>query len=67
MQNTTNDTLSRKAFTLAEFAQFFGRTRSWSYRMAREGRIKTISGYGTKLVPAHEIDRILGTAPQTEG
>lgn len=50
----------RKAFTLAEFAEFFGRHRSWAYRQAREGRIKTITGYGTEMVPVHEINRILG-------
>jgi hypothetical protein len=50
----------RKAYTLAEFAQIFGRHRSWAYRQAREGRIKTITGYGAEMVPVHEVDRILG-------
>lgn len=59
----------RKAYTLAEFAQIFGRHRSWAYRQAREGRIKTITGYGAEMVPVHEIDRILGApsdAPHSE-
>ncbi|MEI7910849.1 MAG: hypothetical protein WCK77_14525 [Verrucomicrobiota bacterium] len=61
----TNDpTTRRKAFSLAEFAQMVGRHRSWAYRQAKEGRIKTITGFGTTLVPAHEIDRILGADPQ---
>ena len=53
----------RKAYTLAEFAQLFGRHRSWAYRQARENRIKTITGYGAEMVPAHEVDRILGATP----
>lgn len=67
MSNITSQSY-RKAFSLAEFAQLCGKHRSWAYRQAREGRIKTITGFGTVMVPAHEIDRILGAAPQiTEG
>jgi len=62
---TNNETTCRKAFTLAETARFFGKHRSWCYRMVREGRIQTINGYGAKLIPAHEIDRILGATQQT--
>ncbi len=57
----------RQAYTLAEFAQLFGRHRSWAYRQARENRIMTITGYGAEMVPAHEIDRILGqTRPSAD-
>lgn len=38
----------------------FGRHRSWIYRLARSGRIKTIKGFGHELVAASEIARILG-------
>jgi predicted DNA-binding transcriptional regulator AlpA len=62
---TSYNKVCRKAFSLAEFAQLCGKHRSWAYRQAREGRIKTVTGFGTVMVPAHEIDRILGTAPQT--
>lgn len=55
----------RKAYTLAEFAEFFGRHRSWAYRQARDGRIKTITGYGTEMVPSYEIDRILCSESMT--
>lgn len=50
----------RTAFSLTEFAAMFGRHRSWAYRQARSGRIKTIVGFGNELVPSTEIDRILG-------
>ncbi len=63
--NTTAKTSCRKAYTLAEFAQMFGRHRSWAYRQIKEGKIQTITGYGAVMVPAHEIDRILGAVPQS--
>jgi hypothetical protein len=57
---TANSTETRQvAFTLAEFAAKFGKHRCWAYRLADEGLIRTISGYGTKLVPASEVERIL--------
>ena len=63
MKTQTNP---RRAYTLAEFAEMCAHHRSWAYRMVREGRVKTITGYGKQLVPAHEIERILGAAPQSE-
>ncbi len=51
--------VQRRAYSLNEFARVFNKSRSWSYRMARSGRIKTIAGYGNLLVPADEVDRIL--------
>lgn len=60
-----NTTTRRQAYTLQEMAQLFGKHRSWAYRMVKEGRIKVITGFGSQLVPAHEIERILGAAPQS--
>ena len=57
LQNTTP---RRRAYTLAEFASMCGKHRSWAYRQVRKGEIKTISGYGTQMIPTHEIERILG-------
>jgi hypothetical protein len=45
----------------------FGRHRSWIYRQVRENRITTISGFGSLMIPEHEIRRILGETPQTTG
>jgi hypothetical protein len=66
MQDASHTTIKRKAYTLSEFAQCFGKHRSWAYRMARENRIKTISGFGNLLVPSHEFDRILGETATTD-
>jgi len=65
MQDASYTTIKRKAYTLSEFAQCFGKHRSWAYRMARENRITTITGFGALMVPDHEIRRILGEVPQT--
>lgn len=56
----TNTPPCRKAYTLAEFARMFGRHRSWAYRQARQGKLKTICGFGVEMIPSHEIDRMLG-------
>ena len=63
--NTPAD-ISRKAYTLAEFASLLGKHRSYAYRLARSGRIKTIKGFGCELVSAAEIDRIFGEPQATE-
>lgn len=58
---TKNETRApeRVAYTLHEFAAIFGRKYHWAYRLAEKGRIKTIVGYGDRLVPATEVERIL--------
>ena len=53
---------NRQAYTLAEFATFFGKHRGWAYRQVKEGRIKVIRGYGALLVPAAEVQRMLQSA-----
>jgi len=50
----------RRAYTLAEVAQMFGKDRSWAYRQVKKKRITTITGYGATLVSQREIDRLLG-------
>lgn len=63
MAKTT--TPERSAYSLAELAEMMGRHRSWAYRQARAGRIKTITGYGTTMVSAAEVQRILNGEPST--
>jgi len=38
----------------------FGRERTWVYRQVAKGRIRAITGYGAAMIPASEIERILG-------
>mgnify|MGYP003120353848 CR=1 FL=1 len=53
---------NRAAYSLKEFGALFGKSHTWTYRLTYQGKLKTIDGYGKKLVPASEVDRILNTA-----
>jgi hypothetical protein len=50
----------RVAYTVEEFAALFGRCRGWAYRMIAQKKVKVIAGYGKAMVPATEVERILG-------
>jgi hypothetical protein len=54
--------MSRQAYSLKEFGELFGKSHTWSYRLTYAGKLKTIDGFGKKLVPASEVERILNTA-----
>lgn len=56
---------NRLAYSLKEFAELFGKERSWAYRMAQEKKIKVLEGFGTMMVPASEIERII-SEPKNE-
>jgi transposase len=58
---------TRAAYSLTEFAKMFGKHRAWAYRMAREGKVKTIDCLGNKLVSAAEVERILSSSHQPSG
>jgi len=48
--------------SLKRFAQLFGKSYIWAYRLAKLGRIKTITGYGPVMVPKTEVLRIINEA-----
>jgi hypothetical protein len=52
----------RVTFSPGEFAALFGKSQTWGYRQIYAGKVKTITEYGRILIPAKEVDRILGTA-----
>lgn len=55
---------TRAAYSLAEFAKMFGKHRAWAYRMAKEGKVKTVDSLGNKLVSVAEVERILSSCNQ---
>jgi hypothetical protein len=55
---------TRVAYTFAEFAELFGRDRSWAYRMAKGRGVRVVRGYGAMMIPASEVDRLLGEATE---
>ena len=48
--------------TLKRFAQLFGKSYLWAYRLAKSGKLKTITGYGCAMVPKTEVLRIINEA-----
>lgn len=48
----------RVAYDFDEFAQLYGRDKSWTYRQVKAGRVRAITGFGKMMVPASEIARI---------
>ena len=54
--------MERVAFSPGEFAALFGKSQTWGYRQIYGGKVKTITEHGRILIPAKEVERILGTA-----
>ena len=48
--------------SLKRFAELFGKSYIWAYRLAKSGRLKTITGYGPVMVPKTEVLRIINEA-----
>lgn len=60
-------TQQRAAYTFAEFANLFGKERTWTYRLANKKKIAVVKGYGSALIPASEVERLSSAlgAPET--
>ncbi len=59
---TTSTVPHRAAYSPSEFASLFGRHASWAYRRIYEGRVKVIKPSGSMLIPACEVNRLVGEA-----
>jgi hypothetical protein len=57
-----NPVTPRAAFSPSEFAAACGKHSSWAYRLLYAGKINAITDLGRILIPASELDRVLGTA-----
>jgi len=57
-----HQTTNRAAYSPAEFAATCGRHPSWAYRLLYGGKIHAITELGRLLIPASELQRILGLA-----
>lgn len=53
---------SRAAFSPREFAAACGRHPSWAYRLLYAQKIRAVTDFGRILIPASELERVLGTA-----
>ena len=59
MSTTPHNSDERVAFTFEEVARKFGKDRSWVYREFRKGNFRAITGFGTMMISAAEIERVL--------
>ena len=57
----------RVAFSPGEFAALFGKSQTWGYRQIYAGKVKAITEHGRILIPASEVERILGKAGTYDG
>ena len=48
--------------SLKRFAELFGKSYLWAYRLTKNGKLKTITGYGPIMVPKTEVLRIINEA-----
>jgi hypothetical protein len=53
---------SRAAYSPAEFAASCGRHASWAYRLLYANKIRAVTELGRILIPASELERVLGLA-----
>ena len=49
---------TRVAYTYSEFAALVGKSRKWTYRQVKAGRIRSVTNLGISLIPASEIQRL---------
>jgi len=52
----------RVSYSFAEFAEMNGKERTWVYRQVQKGRLRAVTGFGTAMIPASEVERIFGKA-----
>ena len=54
--------MERVAYTPKEFAALFGKSQTWGYRKIYSGAVASTTEHGRTLIPATEVQKILGTA-----
>lgn len=64
---SNSDANRKPAFTVAEFADLFGRHKSWAYRLIYANRIKVIESFGRMMIPASEVETVLDSAQVYSG
>jgi hypothetical protein len=57
-----NQISSRAAYSPAEFAASCGRHPTWTYRLLYRNKLKAVTELGRILIPASELERVLGLA-----
>ena len=55
------------AYTARDFGELFGKQPCWVRRLIHQKKIRAIKDFGEWLIPASEIDVVLGTTQSSEG
>jgi hypothetical protein len=59
--------MEKVTYTPAEFAEVFGKERTWGYRQLYAGKVKAITSLGRTMIPKSEVDRLLAEAGRYMG
>jgi hypothetical protein len=62
MSALKDQSITRAAYSPAEFAATCGRHASWAYRLLYGGKIRAVTQLGRILIPAAELERVLNSA-----
>lgn len=54
--------VDKVTYTPTEFAEVFGKERTWAYRQLYAGKVQAITELGRTLIPKKEVDRLLNEA-----
>lgn len=55
-------TVDKVTYTPPEFAEIFGKERTWAYRQLYAGKVQAITELGRTMIPKSEVDRLLKEA-----
>ena len=55
------------AYTARAFGELFGKPPCWVRRLVHQKKIRARKDFGEWLIPASEIDVVLGTTQSSEG
>lgn len=62
MRGNNKESVQRTAYSPGDFARACGRHPTWAYRLLYAGRLNAVTNLGRLLIPASEMQRVLGTA-----
>ena len=59
--------MAKLTYTPTEFAELFGKERTWTYRQLYAGKVKAITKLGQVQIPHSEVEKLLGGVERYRG
>ncbi len=59
--------MAKLTYTPKEFAELFGKERTWTYRQLYAGKVKAITKLGQVQIPHSEVEKLLGGVERYRG